>query len=102
MTSGFSTAATWLSHISGQTPVEAPTKKEIAADPILRDLRNMKDIEVKAGVFDMPPPKVEKWEARANMQMQPKPKFVAHKDPTTGKKGKDKAMSNRLGGEHMA
>ena len=67
----------------------------------------MKDTEVKAGVFDNPPPKEVMRDnaapARHVMpQMQPKPKFVAHKDPTKGRKGKDKAVSNRLGGEHMA
>jgi hypothetical protein len=34
---------------------------------------------------------------------QPKPKFVAHKDPTRGKKEKVKTNSNRLGNQlHMA
>lgn len=34
---------------------------------------------------------------------QPKPKFVAHKDPTKGKKEKAKTTSNRLGNQlHMA
>ncbi|KAL3800432.1 hypothetical protein HJC23_011669 [Cyclotella cryptica] len=103
MTSGFSTAATWLQHISGQNPTQViPSKKEIANDPVLRDLRAMKDTEIKAGVFDQPPPRKEVRGDKLHVQQQPKPKFVAHKDPTKGRKGKEKATSNRLGGEHMA
>mmetsp|Transcript_25459 Transcript_25459/g.40046 ORF Transcript_25459/g.40046 Transcript_25459/m.40046 type:complete len:122 (+) Transcript_25459:68-433(+) len=41
--------------------------------------------------------------AAAHGQHQPKPKFVAHKNPTQGKKGKEKVSSNRLGNVlHMA
>jgi len=37
-----------------------------------------------------------------NKMGQPKPKFVAHKDPTKGKKQKAKKASNRLGNHlHM-
>ena len=107
MTSGFSTAATWLSNITGQQPIPSPTKKELSKDPIIRDLHAMKSAEVKNGVFDSrAPPKEARIRAsemnKMNMQMQPKPKFVAHKDPVKGKGRKEKAVSNRLGGEHMA
>lgn len=106
MTSGFSTAATWLSNITGQQPIPSPTKKELAKDPIIRDLHAMKSAEVKNGVFETraPPNKTKiRGGGEVNrMNMQPKPKFVAHKDPVKGKGRKDKAVSNRLGGEHMA
>jgi|EP00970_Alexandrium_tamarense_P004108 hypothetical protein len=107
MTSGFSTAASWLQHISGQNPnaSDLSTKKDVANDPILRDLRAMKDTEVQEGLFSHPPPKKNLRNENHNMmaQQQPKPKFVAHKDPTKGRKGKSKVQSNRLGNElHMA
>jgi len=104
MTSGFSTAATWLQHISGQNPNTQviPSKKEIANDPVLRDIRAMKDTEIKAGVFNQPPPRKEAKGDKFHVQQQPKPKFVAHKDPVKGRKEKEKTTSNRLGGEHMA
>ena len=36
------------------------------------------------------------------IKQQPRPKFVAHKVPTRGKRGRAPAQSNRLGGRHMA
>lgn len=63
----------------------------------------MKSAEIKGGVFDNPPPKITHTRGDVNrMNVQPKPKFVAHKDPVKGKGRKEKAVSNRLGGEHMA
>ena len=110
MPSGYSTAAGWLQQISGADPQQAYMNRNEAKDPVLRDLRDMKDTETKDGCSDRPPPRrSQRINARnaahngvSHMQHQPKPKFVAHKDPTRGKKGKDKAVSNRLGGEHMA
>mmetsp|Transcript_20799 Transcript_20799/g.32697 ORF Transcript_20799/g.32697 Transcript_20799/m.32697 type:complete len:110 (-) Transcript_20799:541-870(-) len=109
MTTGFSNAADWLSHITGPNAHNQIEKKDDAKDPILRDLRDMKDAETKGGVYTLPPPKYErrllggaqpKYMAQLH---QPKPKFVAQKDPTRGKKGKNKAKSNRLGNDlHMA
>ena len=86
-----------------QEPITAPSKKDLAKDPIIRDLHAMKDNEVKAGVFDMPPPKhADNYHKLNRTNQQPKPKFVAHKDPHKGKGQKEKAVSNRLGGDHMA
>ncbi len=109
MTTGFSTAATWLQNISGSHPEDQVDKKDDAHDPILQDLRAMQDAETKDGGRSLPPPRVDSRNFRnaahtggAHLQQQPKPKFVAHKDPTRGKKGKDKASSDRLGGNHMA
>lgn len=52
-----------------------------------------------------PPPKNSSRNDRMSetrLMRQPKPKFVAHKDPTKGKKQKAKTMSNRLGNHlHM-
>jgi hypothetical protein len=102
MTSGFSTAASWLSHISGQNPIPAPSKKELSKDPIIRDIHAMKDNEIKAGVFAMPPPKQSHQNQVNRNPQQPKPKFVSHKTPVKAKERKAKAVSDRLGGEHMA
>mmetsp|Transcript_40280 Transcript_40280/g.68703 ORF Transcript_40280/g.68703 Transcript_40280/m.68703 type:complete len:109 (-) Transcript_40280:15-341(-) len=108
MTAGFSTAANWLQNISGPNAHNQIEKKDESNDPVLRDLRAMKDDETKDGVHSLPPPKYDNRVAggRSNVpmpQQQPKPKFVAHKDPTRARKGKDKAKSNRLGNElHMA
>eukprot|EP01083_Nonionella_stella_P018314 51050_1 len=115
MTTGFSIAADWLQNISGPNANSQIEKKDDAHDPVLRDLRAMKDDEIKAGggTAALSPPRIEERGGRnaafaakgasARMQQQPKPKFVAHKDPTRSKKGKDKAKSNRLGNElHMA
>ena len=106
MTAGFSTAADWLSNISGPNASTQIEKKDDGKDPILRDLRDMKDAETKGGVHSLPPPKYDARSpgvTRAELVHQPKPKFVAHKDPTRGKKGKNKAKSNRLGNDlHMA
>mmetsp|Transcript_6246 Transcript_6246/g.15547 ORF Transcript_6246/g.15547 Transcript_6246/m.15547 type:complete len:107 (-) Transcript_6246:223-543(-) len=106
MTTGFSMAATWLKDISGSAPGDQIAKKDDAHDPILRDLRAMKDAEMKDGVHSLPPPRHDARGREPNrgerLYHQPKPKFVAHKDPTRGKKGKDKASSDRLGGNHMA
>jgi hypothetical protein len=101
MISGFSTAANWLTQITGNEPIITPSKKDLAKDPVIRDLHAMKSQEIKAGVFAMPPPKHHQKEVN-RINQQPKPKFVAHKDPTTGKMRKEKAASNRLGGDHMA
>lgn len=112
--SGFSTAANWLQHISGQSANDQVQTKDDAHDPVLRDLREMQDAETKAGggAHALPPPRPDGRGAAgrnaahsggAHVQQQPKPKFVAHKDPTRAKKGKDKAKSNRQGNElHMA
>ena len=52
-----------------------------------------------------PPPKNSPRNDRMSetrLMRQPKPKFVAHKDPTKGKKQKEKTKSNRLGNQlHM-
>ena len=105
MTAGFSMAADWLGHISGSTPRIVVTKDPI--DPILRDLHAMQDEETRDGARSYPPPRHDASRAAAygalpppkhnSKAHQPKPKFVAHKDPTRGKKGKDKVQSNRLG-----
>lgn len=110
MTTGFSTAADWLSNISGPNAQTQIEKRDESHDPILRDLRDMKDAETKGGVHSLPPPKFDQGRlpgpnarAQNHSQQQPKPKFVAHKDPTRGKRGKDKVKSNRLGKDlHMA
>lgn len=108
MPSGYSTAAGWLQSISGADPQASYKNRDDAKDPVLRDLRDMKDTERKDGP-DLPPPRRSQRNQRnaahngvSHMQNQPKPKFVAHKEPTRGKKGKNKVASNRLGGEHMA
>ena len=91
-------AADWLQNISPSANNTLEKKNQI--DPILRDLRAMKDEETKGGVHLSPPPKYNSRgvvNARAPMPNQPKPKFVSHKDPTRGKKGKTKVQSNRLG-----
>eukprot|EP00584_Thalassiosira_punctigera_P001528 CAMPEP_0172534418 /NCGR_PEP_ID=MMETSP1067-20121228/6793_1 /TAXON_ID=265564 ORGANISM="Thalassiosira punctigera, Strain Tpunct2005C2" /NCGR_SAMPLE_ID=MMETSP1067 /ASSEMBLY_ACC=CAM_ASM_000444 /LENGTH=41 /DNA_ID= /DNA_START= /DNA_END= /DNA_ORIENTATION= len=41
MTAGFSTAADWLSNISGPNAQQQISKKDESDDPILRDLRDM-------------------------------------------------------------
>ncbi|KAL7504050.1 hypothetical protein ACHAXN_001765 [Cyclotella atomus] len=102
MISGFSTAANWLTQITGNEPIITPSKKDLSKDPIIRDLHAMKSQEIKAGVFEMPPPKHTHQREVNRINQQPKPKFVAHKDPTKGKTRKEKVSSNRLGGEHMA
>mmetsp|Transcript_30883 Transcript_30883/g.65277 ORF Transcript_30883/g.65277 Transcript_30883/m.65277 type:complete len:110 (-) Transcript_30883:249-578(-) len=109
MTTGFSTAANWLKDISGSDPSDQLSKKDDAHDPIIRDLRAMKDEETKHAV--RVPPRLDSHGGRdaaaqtrnPHIQVQqPKPKFVAHKDPTKSKKGKGKVSSNRLGGDDMA
>mmetsp|Transcript_3428 Transcript_3428/g.7130 ORF Transcript_3428/g.7130 Transcript_3428/m.7130 type:complete len:118 (-) Transcript_3428:31-384(-) len=117
MTAGFSTATDWLSNISGLNAEQQifNFKKDEPNDPILRDLRDMQDAERRAGVHSITPPKHDGRGAGLNRgaaigaraqnvaQQQPKPKFVAHKDPTRGKKRKEKVKSNRLGNHlHMA
>lgn len=96
MSTGFSTAAGWLQNISGADNNANPNdndKKE--KDPIIRDLQSMKDQETRNGVHDAPKAPRHENRARAHEsngpRIQPKPKFVAHKEPTRGKKGKDKA-----------
>lgn len=105
MTTGFSMAATWLENISGANPKEH-VKDDDAKDPILQDLRAMKDAETKekGAIHSLPPPRHDQGRAPAHLQQQPKPKFVAHKDPVRGKtkKGKESTTSDRLGGNHMA
>ncbi|KAL9183083.1 hypothetical protein ACHAXT_004870 [Thalassiosira profunda] len=108
MTTGFSTAATWLQNVSGADP-NAVEPKDEHKDPVLRDLRAMQDAERIDGAHQLPPPRHDSRGGRnaahtggAHLQQQPKPKFVAHKAPTSGKKGKAPAESNRLGGHHMA
>mmetsp|Transcript_22933 Transcript_22933/g.32781 ORF Transcript_22933/g.32781 Transcript_22933/m.32781 type:complete len:108 (+) Transcript_22933:448-771(+) len=107
MTSGYSNAAGWLQQISGVDPQANYVDKD-AKDPILQDLRNMKDAETKDDNLPLPR-RSSRTSGRnvahngvAHMQQQPKPKFVAHKVATRAKKGKGKVVSNRLGGEHMA
>jgi hypothetical protein len=109
MTAGYSTAANWLEHISGSKPNDQVVKKDESKDPILRDLRVMKDTETKEGLRSFPPPRLDRPNGRnaahvgvAHSQQQPKPKFVAYKDPTRGKQRKEKSSSDRLGGNHMA
>ena len=103
MTTGFSTAADWLQNISGSNANTQIEKKDDSKDPVLRDLRVMQDEETRDGRNNPP-----RYDARGvgncpvpmqlrSKQQQPKPKFVAHKDPTPSKKGKDKGKSNRLG-----
>ena len=53
-----------------------------------------------------PPPKNssrnDRMSSETRVVNQPKPKFVAHKDPTKSKKQKAKKTSNRLGNQlHM-
>ena len=106
----FFAAAAWLQHISGPTPNLQVDKKDLG---ILRDLRAMKDAETKDGVHSLPLLRHDSRSRRRNVtrigrahmqqqQQQPKPKFVAHKDPTRGKKRKDEVKSNRLGRSYMA
>jgi hypothetical protein len=103
MTAGFSMAASWLENISGTNPKEHVVKKDEAKDPILQDLRAMKDAETKerGAVHSLPPPRTDHGRAPRQPLIQPKPKFVAHKDPVKGKtkKGKDPSASDR---GHMA
>jgi hypothetical protein len=95
-------AATWLENISGANPKACVAKEDEANDPILQDLHAMKDVETKerGAITSLPPPRHDR-RAPAHLQQQPKPKFVAHKDPKN-KKGKESTTSNRLGGNHMA
>ena len=108
MTSGYSNAAGWLQQISGVDP-QANYKDKDAKDPVLQDLHAMKDAETKdEGHLPVPrrSPRISGKNAAhdgvSNMRLQPKPKSVAHKPPIRAKKGKGKAVSNRLGGDHMA
>ncbi len=98
-------AATWLENISGN-PNDTVAKKDKAKDPILKDLRAMMDVETRerGAVESLPPPRHDQGRAPMHLQQQPKPKFVAHKDPVKGKnkKGKESPTSDRLGGNHMA
>ena len=102
MTLGFATAADFL----GGTVTQVE-KKDEHNDPILRDLREMKDTETK---HNAPPPLrydqkgvTSGFNPRSlnSKLQQPKPKFVAHKEPK-GRKNKGKTSSDRLGGNHMA
>ncbi|KAL7468999.1 hypothetical protein ACHAXS_009233 [Conticribra weissflogii] len=111
MTSGYSNAATWLQHISGQRPEDSLDKKDASQDPILRDLRSITDLETQNKMeLNQPPPKNNLRNVsephkmvQQQFQQQPKPKFVAHKDPVRSKTKKDKGSSNRLGDNlHMA
>ncbi|KAL3779786.1 hypothetical protein ACHAW5_005613 [Stephanodiscus triporus] len=110
MTTGFSMAANWLENISGPNPnKDQVAKKDEGKDPILRDLHAMKDAETKEKGGAFPPVPKHDRDNRAparHLQQQPKPKFVAHKDPVRGKKkggGKEShSTSDRLGGNHMA
>ncbi|KAL3760086.1 hypothetical protein ACHAWU_006634 [Discostella pseudostelligera] len=107
----YSTAANWLEAISGTRPNTQVIKKDETKDPILRDLRVMKDTETRETRSHLPPPRNRgdlpngrnaAHVGGAHLQQQPKPKFVAHKDPTRGKVRKEKGSSDRLGGNHMA
>ena len=102
MTLGFATAADFLGGTVAQVE-----KKDEHNDPILRDLRVMKDTETK---HNAPPPLrydqkgvTSGFNPRSlnSKLQQPKPKFVAHKEPK-GRKNKGKTSSDRLGGNHMA
>jgi len=112
MTTGFSTAATWLQNVAGHDNVAETEKKDVHNDPVLRDLRAMKDQETKDEIHNPPPPK-HGYNTRSggrnpanngasHILNQPKPKFVSHKAPTHGKREKAPKASNRLGGDHMA
>ena len=102
MTLGFATAADFL----GGTVTQVEEKDE-HNDPILRDLRVMKDTETKE--YSPPPLRYESKGVTSGFNprslnsklQQPKPKFVAHKEPK-GRKNKGKTSSDRLGGNHMA
>mmetsp|Transcript_22576 Transcript_22576/g.39732 ORF Transcript_22576/g.39732 Transcript_22576/m.39732 type:complete len:103 (+) Transcript_22576:281-589(+) len=102
MTTGFSTAADWLQN---NNQIE---KMDASKDPVLRDLRIMKDEETRDGRNNPPrydAPGVGNCPVPMQLrskQQQPKPKFVAHKDPTRGKKRKDEVKSNHLGRSYMA
>ena len=108
----YSTAANWLEAITGSKPNNQVIKKDESKDPILRDLRLMKDTETRDGLLRSNPPPRTRGDhpnsrnaahvGGAHLQQQPKPKFVAHKDPTRGKSRKEKGSSDRLGGNHMA
>jgi len=91
----FATAAPWLEHI-GSAPTLQANKKDLG---IVHELHTMKDAETKGGVHALPPPRHTRRNGRnlAAHQHQPQPKTLAHKDPTRGKKKKDKAKSNRSG-----
>ena len=107
MPSGYSYAAGWLQQISGVDP-QANYADKGAKDPILRDFYDMKDTETRDESLPIPRRNLHTsgrnvaHNGVSHMQQQPKPKFVAHKNPTRAKKGKDKVKSNRLGGDHMA
>lgn len=103
MTTGFSMAASWLENISGTNPKEHVVKKD-AKDPILQDLHAMKDAETKerGGVHSLPPPRIDHGHAPRQLQHQPKPKFVAHKDPVKAKTKRGKEESSARDRGHMA
>jgi len=111
---GFSTVANWLQNIPGPNANNQVNKKDDAHDPILHDLCALKDDEIKAhaGTAAISAPRYRsrrgggvRGYANSGGQSaatdsdvhQPKPKFVAYKDPTRGKKGKSAAKSNHLG-----
>ena len=75
----------------------------------VKDINNTEARINKTTMAQRPPPKnsarnerMSKRRRETSLMQQPKPKFVAHKDPTKGKKDKAKKTSNRLGNHlHM-
>ena len=110
--STYTTAANWLGNIVGTNPNNQVVQHDDHKDPVVRDLRDICEEETKHMQHAQAPRYDSKGvnnnqangpgiNGRAYFQQQPKPKFVAHKEP---KKGKDKGSksSDRLGGNHMA
>jgi len=97
ITMSFFAAAAWL--VSGSAPtLHHASAKDLG---IVRDLHAMKDAETKGGAYALPLPRHVRWGNGRNsthhQAHRPPPKMVARKDPTRGKKKKDRAKSNRLG-----
>ena len=93
----FSMAADWLGNIAGIHPSNIE-KIDATKDPVVRDLKRMQDdatLQTK-----LPASKYQHQQKHHSNKgqplNQPKPKFVAHKQPKVNK-SKDKAQSNRLG-----
>ena len=130
MTSIFATASTWLQSISssgqqqGSTASATTTRQPAAAvdkralESLLRDFHSMQDAETKAGGgggYSMKGrnnrggggrgsrKSASRRDGGARMQQQmPLPKSIVHKEPTRGKKKKEKVKSNRAGKSYMA
>ncbi len=127
MTSIFATASTWLQSISSgqqhgnppatttRRPAAAVDKRGVPLESILRDFHSMQDAETKAGggVHSMKGNRAgggrgsrkaaSRRDSGARMQQQmPLPKSIVHKEPTRGRKKKEKVKSNRAGKSYMA